>query len=75
VKPYGWLNTLYDVANTGLFTTQPLNAIDSVKAQNLYAVFTYLSWKAAANEYENEVKKAMHDEAEQKQKSRQNRKK
>jgi len=61
---------LYDVAKAGLFTTQPLNAIESVKAQNIYTVFTYLSWKSAQNEYENEVKKAMHDEAEQKQKAK-----
>ena len=75
VKPYGWLNTLYDVANSGLFTKQPLNAIDSVKEENIYSVFTYLSWKSAQNEYETEVKKSMHDEAEQKQKARSNRRK
>tara|TARA_Y100000593_G_scaffold94237_1_gene192344 strand:- start:2429 stop:2656 length:228 start_codon:yes stop_codon:yes gene_type:complete len=74
LKPYGWLNTLYDVASTGLFTTHPMNAVESVRAQNIYTVFTYLSWKAASVEYENEVKQAMHDEAEQKQKAKRNRK-
>tara|TARA_R110000751_G_scaffold278567_1_gene380891 strand:- start:733 stop:960 length:228 start_codon:yes stop_codon:yes gene_type:complete len=75
VKPYGWLNTLYDIAKTGLFTTQPLNAIESVKEQNIYTVFTYLSWKTASNEYENAVKQAMHDEQEQKQNARKSKRK
>lgn len=66
MKPYGWLNTLYDVAKTGLFTTYKLNAIESVRATNLYIVFTYLSWSSAHNEYENEVRKGMETEARQK---------
>ena len=70
MKPFGWLNTLYDTAKTGLFTTQPLNAIDSVREQRLDVVFTYLSWKAASIEYETEVKQGMENEAKQKSNSR-----
>ena len=70
MKPYGWLNTLYDVANTGLFTKQPHSAIDSVRVTDLYVVFTYLSWKTANNEYNNAVKKAMHEEQEEKARAR-----
>tara|TARA_R100001443_G_scaffold111411_1_gene124174 strand:+ start:4492 stop:4719 length:228 start_codon:yes stop_codon:yes gene_type:complete len=74
MKPYGWLNTLYDVAKTGLFTEHPNNAIDSVRNQNLYVVFTYLSWKSANNEYENAVRKSIHDEQRQKANARRNNK-
>lgn len=70
MKPYGWLNTLYDVAKTGLFTAGNLNALDSTRETNLYVVFTYLSWSSAQNEYENEVRKAMQDEANQKANSK-----
>lgn len=66
VEPYGWLNTLYDVAKTGLFTTPNDNAIDSVRNTNLYVIFTFISWKSAQNEYENAVRKGMEDEAKQK---------
>ena len=73
MKPYGWLNTLYDVAKTGLFTRQPNNPIDSVRQTSLYEVFTFLSWKSANNEYENEVRKGMENEARQKAQARRNR--
>lgn len=66
MKPYGWLNTLYDVAKTGLFTSNENNAVDSVRQTNLYVIFTYLSWSSAHNEYENEVRKSMENEAKQK---------
>lgn len=72
MKPYGWLNTLYDVAKTGLFTSNQMNAVESVKAENLYTIFTYLSWKSASVEYENEVKKGMEEEQKQKQNARKN---
>ncbi len=62
MKPYGWLNTLYDVAKSGLFTKQPNHAVDSVRTENLYVIFTYLSWKSASNEYENEVRLSMEKE-------------
>jgi len=63
MKPYGWLNTLYNVAQTGLFTQAPHNAIDSVRHENLYVVFTYLSYSSAKNEYENAVREGMEKEA------------
>jgi len=65
MKPYGWLNTLYDVAKSGLFTVGNMNAIDSCRATNLYVIFTYLSWSSAQNEYESEVRKGMQNEANQ----------
>lgn len=74
MKPYGWLNTLYDVANTGLFTKHPNNAIDSVRTENLFVVFTYLSWKSAHNEYESEVRKAVDAESRQKANAKRNNK-
>lgn len=66
MKGYGWLNTLYDVAKCGLFTEQPVNAINSVKRQKCYEVFTYLSWSTARNEYENAVREGIENEAKQK---------
>ena len=67
---YGWLNTLYDVAKTGLFTEPPMNAINSVKNQNVWEVFTYLSWKTASNEFENAVRESIESEAKLKSKSK-----
>ncbi len=74
MKPYGWLNTLYDVAKTGLFTQAPHNAIDSVRHTNLFVVLTYLSWKTANNEYNDAVRKGMEDEHKQKANARRNNK-
>ena len=63
MEGYGWLNTLYDVAQTGLFTEKSHNAINSVKRQNVYEVFTYLSWSSAKVEYENAVRKGLESDA------------
>jgi len=63
MEGYGWLNTLYDVAATGLFTQNGDNPINSVKRQNVYEVFTYLSWSTAKIEYENAVRKGIEAEA------------
>ena len=70
MKGYGWLNTLYDLAQDGLFTKQPHNAIDSVMKTNLYEAFTYLSWKTANNEYQNAVREGMQQDAEIKQRQK-----
>ena len=67
MEGYGWLNTLYDVAKTGLFTEQPVNAINSVRQQNVYNVFTFISWKTASNEFENAVREGIEQEAKNKQ--------
>ena len=71
MKPYGWLNTLYDVANTGLFTKAPHNPVDSVRHENLYVIFTYLSYSSAKNEYENAVREGMEKEAKAKANAKQ----
>tara|TARA_R100000655_G_scaffold24_2_gene138 strand:+ start:4189 stop:4419 length:231 start_codon:yes stop_codon:yes gene_type:complete len=73
MEPYGWLNTLYDVAKTGLFTKHPHNAVDSVRLEDLYIIFTYISYKTAVNEYENEVRKGMEQEQKHKMRANNNR--
>tara|TARA_R110002020_G_scaffold225959_5_gene436312 strand:- start:12498 stop:12734 length:237 start_codon:yes stop_codon:yes gene_type:complete len=55
IKPFGWLNSLYVLAEKGVFKMDGKNEIDSVKDANLYKVLTYLSWISAKNEYESRV--------------------
>ena len=55
IKPFGWLNSLYVLAEKGVFNKEGKNKIDSVKDTNLYKVLTYLSWISAKNEYESKV--------------------
>ena len=55
IKPFGWLNSLYVLAEKGVFKSEGKNGIDSVKDTNLYKVLTYLSWITAKNEYESKV--------------------
>ena len=55
IKPFGWLNSLYVLAEKGIFKMDGKNDIDSVKYTNLYKVLTYLSWITAKNEYESKV--------------------
>ena len=55
MKPYGWLNTLYDVAIDGVFTREGKDAMQSVKDEKLYKVLTYVSWKTAKVDFENAV--------------------
>tara|TARA_R110000765_G_scaffold417461_1_gene520045 strand:+ start:208 stop:456 length:249 start_codon:yes stop_codon:yes gene_type:complete len=55
IKPFGWLNSLYVLAEKGVFNKEGDNGIDSVKNTNLYKVMTYLSWISAKNEYESKV--------------------
>ena len=52
IKPYGWLNSLYGIAEKGVFTEGGKNSIDSVKNTNLYKVLTYMSWQTAVNDFE-----------------------
>jgi len=40
MKPFGWLNTLYDLATDGVFTKDGKDAIQSVKDEKLYKVLT-----------------------------------
>ena len=55
ITPFGWLNSLYMLAEKQVFNTQDKNPIDSVKGTNLYNVLTYLSWVTAKNTYESKV--------------------
>ena len=55
IKPFGWLNSLYVLAEKGIFKIDGMNDIESVKETNLYKVLTYLSWISAKNEYESKV--------------------
>tara|TARA_R110000744_G_scaffold34434_1_gene80256 strand:+ start:138 stop:461 length:324 start_codon:yes stop_codon:yes gene_type:complete len=52
IKPYGWLNSLYGIAEKGVFTERGKNSIDSVKDANLYKVLTYMSWQTATKDFE-----------------------
>jgi|TARA_R110000772_G_scaffold265593_1_gene387157 hypothetical protein len=61
VKPFGWLNSLYAIAEKGIFKIEGLNGIDSVKETNLYKVLTYLSWITAKNQYESKVQEKIHN--------------
>ena len=61
IKPYGWLNSLYMVAEKGVFKMDGENNIDSVKKSNLYKVLTYLSWNTAKNDYEVAVQEKIHN--------------
>ena len=61
IKPYGWLNSLYSLAEKGVFKKDGMNEIESVKETNLYKVFTYLSWTNAKNDYENAVQEKIHN--------------
>jgi hypothetical protein len=55
IKPFGWLNSLYVLAEKKVFDEDGKNSIESVKETNLYKVLTYLSWITARNEYESKV--------------------
>lgn len=55
MKPYGWLNTLYDLALDGIFTNNGKDAIQSVKDEKFYKVMTYLSWKTSKSDFEMAV--------------------
>ena len=55
IKPYGWLNSLYSIAEKGVFTEGGKNSIDAVKDANLYKVLTYMSWQTAQKDFEAAV--------------------
>lgn len=61
VKPFGWLNSLYMLAEKGVFKQDGMNGVDSVKNTNLYKVLSYLSWITATNEYESRVQEKIHN--------------
>ena len=61
IKPYGWLNSLYSLAEKGIFKKEGMNEIESVKNSNLYKVLTYLSWTNAKNDYEISVQEKIHN--------------
>ena len=55
INGYGWLNSLYEVAQDGVFTVTKHSPVESVLNTGLYEVLTYLSWKAAGNEFERQL--------------------
>ena len=61
IAPFGWLNSLYAVAEKGLFKKDGMNGIESVKETNLYKVLAYLSWTTAKNEYESAVQEKIYN--------------
>lgn len=51
---YGWLNSIYEVAQDGVFTKGwKYSPIESVEEADVWDVLTYLSWKSATAEYKN----------------------
>ena len=60
IKPFGWLNSLYALAEKKIFKIDGLNEIESVKKTNLYKVLTYLSWGNAKGDYDVTVQEAIH---------------
>jgi len=46
---------LYEVAQDGVFTVTKHSPVESVLNTGLYEVLTYLSWKAAGNEFERQL--------------------
>ena len=61
IAPFGWLNSLYMLAEKSVFKMEGKNHIDSVKSTNLYNVLTYLSWITAKNQYESKVQEKIHN--------------
>ena len=61
IQPFGWLNSLYMLAEKKVFDIEGKNGIDSVKDTNLYNVMTYLSWITAKNTFENKVQEKIHN--------------
>ena len=61
LEPFGWLNSLYMLAEKGVFNVDGQDKIDSVKNTNLYYVLTYLSWITAKNTYESKVQEKIHN--------------
>ena len=61
LEPFGWLNSLYMLAEKGVFKIKGRDGIDSVKDTNLYNVLTYLSWITAKNTYESKVQEKIHN--------------
>ena len=61
IEPFGWLNSLYMLAERAVFNIEGKNGIDSVKDTNLYNVMTYLSWITAKNKYESKVQEKIHN--------------
>jgi hypothetical protein len=59
LEGYGWLNSLYKVAQDGVFNLSSDNPIDSVKKTKVLNVLTYLSWKNAVNDTENKYNELM----------------
>ena len=60
IKPFGWLNSLYAVAEKKIFTIEGENEIDSVHKSNLYKVLNYLSWENAKGDYESAMTEKIH---------------
>ena len=52
LEPYGWLNSLYRVAEKKIFDKKDMTPVESVKRENVLKVFTYLSWLNAVNDSE-----------------------
>ena len=61
IEPFGWLNSLYMLAEKGVFNMEGKDGIESVKSSKLYNVLTYLSWVTAKNTYESKVQEKINN--------------
>ena len=70
IEPFGWLNTVYDLAEKKIFDLTGYNSIDSLLGTNAWQVLSYMQWDNKRKEFETEVRKSTQQEAEQKAKQR-----
>ena len=68
IEPYGWLNSLYRVAEKKIFDREGLTPLESVKRENIMKVFTYLSWLNAVNDSESRYHELMNEKQNKKNK-------
>lgn len=58
VEGYGWLNTIYRLAQGGVFNRgNNLNSIENVEETKLREVLTFMSWESANIKYEMEYQR------------------
>ena len=69
MEPFGWLNTVYDLAERKIFDHSNLNSIQSVLKSNCWEVMSYLQWSDKKNKFKEEVSKSQKEEQKQKQKN------
>ena len=52
IDGYGWLNSVYRIAQDGIFTKGNESAVQSVLDAKLDEILTYLSWQNAVSKFD-----------------------